>query len=237
MWRHLVGGTPVSEDSVPTNGRGRKKGKGKNTIEELPAIVGRKRKHRMKSMSVTPSIADGDDDGGREQQSNHLPPPPPPQGLKAMEDADLEDGEISEGVLPEKMSCVILLSPPLFALASPVHFLPPPDCHANISSTSCREALWALDSNIKSNDRLQGFKTFILAADNSTETPPSQQQVIEQELKNESVRRLYAIWWKMFDVNNQPSATRKLEDIGHGIFHVSWEFDMRYKAKAGSLRS
>ncbi|KAG7090792.1 hypothetical protein E1B28_009876 [Marasmius oreades] len=66
-------GTPVSEDSVPTSGRGRKKkGKGKNTIEDSPAIVGGKRKRGMKSMSVTPSIADDEDDDEREQKRRRV---------------------------------------------------------------------------------------------------------------------------------------------------------------------
>ncbi|KAJ8091396.1 ATP-dependent DNA helicase Snf21 [Marasmius tenuissimus] len=63
-------GTPVSEDSVPiSSGRGRKKkGKGKSSVEESPAIIGGKRKRGMKSMSVTPSVADEDEDDERDQK-------------------------------------------------------------------------------------------------------------------------------------------------------------------------
>ncbi|KAL0581366.1 ATP-dependent DNA helicase Snf21 [Marasmius crinis-equi] len=61
-------GTPVSEDSIPvSSGRGRKKkGKGKSAVEDSPAIVSGKRKRGMKSMSVTPSIADDDEDDERD---------------------------------------------------------------------------------------------------------------------------------------------------------------------------
>ncbi|KAI3622262.1 rsc complex subunit [Moniliophthora roreri] len=63
-------GTPISEPEAGPSGRGRKK-KGrppKNPVEESPIVVGKRKRGGMKSMSVTPSIAEDDDEDDRDQK-------------------------------------------------------------------------------------------------------------------------------------------------------------------------